>query len=113
MPTITDRARRAGVPVAGMLLALAVWFAGMAALALAVDPPAVVMFGPERSLETALAATETPILSVGPGFVALRAGRPGFVRRLYRAGAWFVWPVMKAGCLPENGRSRVAATVTR
>jgi hypothetical protein len=76
----------------------------MAGLALVVDPPAVVMFGPERNLQAALAATDTPLLSVGSGFVALRGGEPGLVHRLYAAGAWFVWPIVKAGCLPENGR---------
>jgi hypothetical protein len=113
MPTIIDCVQRTRVPLAGMLIALAVWFAGMAVLALAIDPPAVVVFGPERNLESAIAATDTPLLSVGPGFVAIRAGQPGLVRRLYGAGAWFVWPVMKAGCLPENGRSRMAGLASR
>ena len=108
MPMIIDRAfidrptidRRGAfpVPIAGIAVALAVWFGGMAGLALAVDPPAVVVFGPERNLLAAVRATDALLLSAGPGFVTARADRPGFVRKLYAGGAWFVWPIVKGGC---------------
>lgn len=102
MPTITDRRRSFRLPPAGIAVALAVWFGGMAGLALIADPAAVVAFGPEPNLFRAIAATDTSVLSVGTGFVAVRTDRPGTVRRLYANGAWFVWPVITAGCVPKR-----------
>lgn len=110
MPTITEPAivvpRRRRLPLAGLAVALAAWFGGMGALALALDPPAVIAFGPERGLLAAVAAADTALLSVGAGFVTARTDRPGTVRRLYAGGAWFVWPVLKAGCFPEKAPNR-------
>ena len=74
-PTI-DRRRALPVPIAGIAVALAVWFGGMAGLALAVDPPAVVVFGPERNLLAAVRATDALLLSAGPGFVTARGCPP-------------------------------------
>lgn len=113
MLTITDAAHKFRLPIAGILFALAAWFGGMAVLALAVDPPAVIAFGPERGLFAAVETADTALLSVGTGFVTARADRPGTVRRLYAGGAWFVWPVLKAGCFPEKAPSRRQAAPVR
>ena len=77
---------------------LALWFGGMAALALIIEPRAVVAFGRTPALYDAVAAAGADFLGAGRGFVTARAEAPGLVRRLYAGGAWFVWPVIGAGC---------------
>lgn len=104
--TIIDCRNRLRIPVLGIFLVLFAWFGGMAALALAINPPAVVVFGPERSLLSAVLAADASLLSLGPGFVIVRADRSGFVRQLYAGGAWFVWPIVKTGCFPERRRAK-------
>src|SRR5205807_8396246 len=44
MPMITERLKRLRLPLGGMAAALFVWFAGMAAVAYAFDPAAVIVF---------------------------------------------------------------------
>ena len=78
--------------------ALAVWFLGMAALALVVEPGAVVAFGRAPQLYGAVVQADAELLGAGNGFVTARAEAPGLARRLYAGGAWFVWPVIGAGC---------------
>jgi len=80
------------------LATLAAWFIGMAALAAVIDPAAIVAFGDRTRLLEAIAAGDGTFLSAGSGFVTARPGGAGGVRRLYAAGAWFVWPVIGAGC---------------
>ena len=77
---------------------LALWFGGMAALALIIEPRAVVAFGRAPALYDAVAAADAELLGAGRGFVTARAQTPGLARRLYAGGAWFVWPVIGAGC---------------
>ncbi|WP_246731495.1 hypothetical protein [Methylocapsa sp. S129] len=86
--------------IVGLGVALLVWFGGMAALALLVEPPAVVVFGPTASLIAAVDAGDASILSMGKGFVTAKANGVGLVRRLYAGGAWFVWPALQATCRP-------------
>ena len=93
----TKAARFAGAALA----ALSVWFGGVAAAAAVFDAASVVVFGP-RAMEAALAAGAT-LEDARPGFVRVGAEEPGLVKRLYKAGAWFVWPAIGGGCL---GRSR-------
>jgi hypothetical protein len=83
----------------GMGLALLAWFGGMAALALVVDPPGAIAFGPSASLGRAVSATDAALLETGTGFVLLRDEAPGLPARLYANGAWFVWPALPKGCL--------------
>jgi hypothetical protein len=85
-------------PLKGLLLALAFWFVGMAALACIVDPAFVIVFGADRAPARAVAASRALLVSAGPGFVTARSDEPGYVRRLYANGAWFVWPALRAGC---------------
>lgn len=101
MPTITDR----GVPVGGMLLALGVWFAGMSAAALVVQPGTIVAFGPPDRLVAAAARVEGSLIGATRLSVTLRPGRAGAVVRLYREGAWLVWPSFDTGCIPRGGQS--------
>ena len=94
--TIDRASVRSAVGATG--LALFVWFGGMAALALVVEPDAVVAFGRAPDLIRATVAADASLVAAGPGFVTLRRQRPGWVRRLYAGGAWFVWPVVTRGC---------------
>jgi hypothetical protein len=79
---------------------LSVWFLGMAVLALAVDPQAVVAFGPQRSLLAAVDHADASLISMGRWFTVARSERSGIARKLYAGGAWFVWPAIAGTCVP-------------
>lgn len=98
MPTITDRR----LPLGGMLAALAVWFAGMSAGALVVQPATIVAFGPPDQLAAAVAGTDGSLVAATRTSVTLRPGRDGTVAQLYRAGAWLVWPSFDTGCISRS-----------
>jgi hypothetical protein len=98
MSTITETgivARK--VPIRGVLLVAAIWFAGMGVAAIGVQPDSVVGFGPPATMISAVAASDGYLLDAGRFYVAARTG-PSTVRRLYAAGAWFVWPAIGRGC---------------
>jgi hypothetical protein len=95
---ITEPRREAKRVLAGAVAAMFVWFGGMAALALVVQPSAVIVFGPSANLAAAIEAADASILSVGQGFVTAKGDRAGFTKRLYAGGAWFVWPALPAFC---------------
>jgi hypothetical protein len=102
-PTIISRGYEARRLIAGLGAALALWFGGMAVLALLIEPSAVVAFGPRANLVAAVNAADAYVLSAGQGFVTAKADRAGLVSRLYAGGAWFVWPSLEAMC---RGRKR-------
>jgi len=85
------------VPIRGLLAILAIWFAGMAVAAIAVQPDAVVAFGSPAEMSAAVAGSDGYLLTSGRFHVAARTG-PSTVRNLYAAGAWFVWPAIGKGC---------------
>ena len=101
MPTTTEgqTRRRISFPVRDFAAALFLWFGGIALLSVVADPPTVVVFGPQTYALAAAERAGTPLLSAGAGFVIVRGSRPGTVRALYAAGAWFVWPVIRGGCM--------------
>ncbi len=80
----------------GMAIALAAWFGGVALATLVGDPQAVVVFGPDADRVVANAGAWP--LSASTNFVSARLGEASSVRALYANGAWFVWPVFRAGC---------------
>ena len=96
-PTTIERATFR-LPLKGLAVALLAWFCGMAALACMIDPPAVVVFGPQTATLRAATRSDALLVSAGTGFLSLRSDSHGYVRRLYANGAWFVWPVFRAGC---------------
>ena len=98
MSTITETAIGARkIPVLGLLLVAAIWFAGMGIAAIAVRPDSVVGFGPLATMISAVAASDGYLLDAGRFYVSARTG-PSTVRSLYAAGAWFVWPAIGRGC---------------
>ena len=98
MSTITETAIVARkVPMRGLLLVAAIWFAGMGVAAIAVQPDSVVGFGPPATMISAVVASDGYLLNAGRFYVAARTG-PSTVRSLYAAGAWFVWPAIGRGC---------------
>ena len=111
MPMTIERAaaRRQGWGlrfwVSAVAVTLILWFGGLAALALAIDPIEVVAFGRAGDLIRAAVAADADIVRAGPGFLVLRANTSGWVRRLYAGGAGFVWPLTTVGCRSE-ARSR-------
>lgn len=79
--------------------ALGLWLGGLGLVTLLVEPaPVVVVLAPGDGALRAAAASGVDLLDGGPGRLAVRATRPGFVRDLYRNGAWLVWPLPGAGC---------------
>jgi hypothetical protein len=98
MSTITETGIGARqVPIRGLLLVAAIWFAGMGVAAMAVRPDSVVGFGPPATMISAVVASDGYLLNAGRFYVAARTG-PSTVRSLYAAGAWFVWPAIGRGC---------------
>ena len=53
------------VPVRGLLLVAAIWFAGMGVAAIAVQPDSVVGFGPPATMISAVAASDGYLLDAG------------------------------------------------
>lgn len=76
---------------------LSIWFAGMACLAIAVRPDAVVAFGSPAAMTLAVAGSDGYLVGAGQFYVAAKTG-PNTVRNLYSAGAWLVRPVIGKGC---------------
>jgi hypothetical protein len=88
------------LPLAGAAAALSIWFSGMALLAVVVDPPAVVVFGPRQTLLEAVDHADASLISMGRWFAVARSKQSGIARKLYAGGAWFVWPAIAGTCLP-------------
>jgi len=104
---ITERRRRLRLPLGGMAAALFVWFAGMAVVAYAFDPAAVIVFAPGASAApSVIALADGQLLRSGFGFATGTSDRAGFVRRLYAQGAWFVWPSLTRGCFAADRFTR-------
>jgi hypothetical protein len=91
----TSEARRIMI---GASVTLAIWFGGMSMLALAVEPDAVIAFGPSSAVFRVVESADASILSIGRGFVIARADAPGLSRKFYAGGAWFVWPAIAGSC---------------
>jgi hypothetical protein len=99
MPTTTEAGYRTRkVPVLGLFIVAAVWFAGMGIAAITVRPDAVVGFGSPARMTAAVGGSGGFLLDAGRFYVAARTG-PATVRSLYAAGAWFVWPIIGKGCV--------------
>ena len=98
MPMTIDISLEARRIIAGAIAALLLWFGGMAALVLVIEPPAVTAVGPSAKLLAAAAGANASLLAIGRGFVTARADQAGLARRLYTSGAWFVWPALPASC---------------
>ena len=94
MPTIIRN-----VPIGGMLAALAIWFTGMTAAVFVVPPQTIVAFGAPKQLIQAAAEADASIVGATGRTLTLRPGASDTVQRLYRGGAWLVWPALKAGCI--------------
>ena len=103
-PSTISFGRDARRLVAGLALALAAWFGGMAALVFFIEPPALIAFGPRTQLTAAIVDADASVLAMGQGFITARADAPGLARRLYAGGAWFVWPALSPSC-----RRRIAS----
>jgi hypothetical protein len=94
-----SRSRSAARMTAAAFGVLAVWFLGLAGVTAALEPEdTVIVFGPERRLFAALAASDVLLVSNGPGYLRLRGRSSGFVVSLYGNGAWLVLPGTAVGC---------------
>lgn len=81
-------------------LALFAWFSGLALLTLIIEPTAaVIVLGPGKRAVEAASIADMQLLDAHRAFIHARSDQPGFVRKLYRAGAWLVWPAPdRSGC---------------
>jgi len=95
---IIDRGRETRRIALGALVALSLWFGGMAVLALIVDPVAVIAFGPADRISQAVVSADASVVAMGRGFIVVRAEASGLPRRLYAGGAWLVWPALTPSC---------------
>lgn len=110
MPMITEgvltRRVRWLAGKAGLLaLTLAVWFGGMAAATVLWEPSETVVFGSQTDVLLGEIPADVRIVSAGAGFVVLHGERKGWVRDLYRHGAWLVWPASGTGCGSRETRT--------
>ena len=80
---------------------LLAWFAGLAAItAAAASSGTVMVYVPAGSEEAVLDSADAAIVAAAGPFLQLRSDRDGFVRALYKSGAWLVLPVpRKGGCM--------------
>lgn len=93
------RLRRGYRFTAALVAVAAIWFAGILVLTLATEPvPAVLVFGPPQRTLAALDGSQMTVLGKGRGFLVVGGDKPGFVRALYRGGAWLVFPAFNGGC---------------
>lgn len=86
------------LPIAGCALSL--WLLGVALATWWFEPTRdVVVFAPARqtSLKT-LSSGDARIVDIPRLGVVARGLQPGFVARLYGAGAWLVLPARAGGC---------------
>lgn len=75
------------------------WIAVMAVIMFfaEVTPAAIALGQPDGILSRA--SDDTRLLRSGEYALVVRSGEPGYVRRLYDAGAWLVLPSLRNGCL--------------
>jgi hypothetical protein len=107
---------RAGLGFHAMaaIAVLALWFGGLALVALLAEPTAtVIVIAPAATALHAALASDGDLLDAGSGFTIMRSARRGFVRDLYANGAWLVWPAIEGGCLSSAARSVAARTRER
>jgi hypothetical protein len=93
---------------------LVIWMvvAGLAALT---EPTSTVtVFGPQAKLIQAVQSSDVELLNAGRGFLIVHGRTAGFVRALYSAGAWAVFPGGIGACasadLSDRTRSRAGGT---
>lgn len=83
-----------------------VWMVLAALAALAEPTDRVTAFGPQANLMQAIGASDVRILNAGRGFVIVQGRTAGFVTRLYRAGAWVVFPGGLGACGASDPSAR-------
>ena len=85
--------------VATLFTVLLVWFAGLAIVAVTLEPTAdVIVFAPPGTIGAVFSRASVAIVDVPGGFLRARGIEPGFVRALYAGGAWLVLPATFGGC---------------
>jgi hypothetical protein len=98
--TIENRWPRDVMQFAGAAaFVLLVWFSAVAVLTRFAEPSSSVMvFGPIENTLKALGQSEMTLVAGGTGFLVVQGDQPGFVKTLYRQGAWLVMPSIVDGC---------------
>jgi hypothetical protein len=97
----TEREGRAGAysALAAAFVALGVWFGGVITATAAIEPTRDVFVLAAPAVLDRLHGIDASIVDASGSFVRLRGDGPGFVARLYGAGAWLVLPAGAGGCL--------------
>ncbi|MGI9406412.1 MAG: hypothetical protein ACR2O4_08580 [Hyphomicrobiaceae bacterium] len=75
------------------------WFAAMAASMLMVERPAAALVIFPNAWSRAALPADIRLIRGGNHTLILTSSKAGYVRRLYKAGAWLVLPSLKNGCL--------------
>jgi hypothetical protein len=104
MPMTTDGPGNLVRWAIGVAAAMSVWLVGVIVCTVAIEPTRTVMIiGPDRkSLVSVVERFGDIALVDGSDRSMIVSGSPGFVRRLYTAGAWLVLPVRASGCAPAR-----------
>jgi hypothetical protein len=79
-------------------LALVVWFAGLAVITPLTEPTRDVLVFAPPDMIARLPGTGAALMDGGRGWTRVRGMEPGFVQRLYGAGALLVFPAFEGGC---------------
>jgi hypothetical protein len=94
-----DRGGQAVSVWGAALAALGLWFGGVIAATAAIEPTRDVFVLAGPAVLDRLHAIDASIVDTSGAFTRLRGDGPGFVGRLYGAGAWLVLPAGAGGCL--------------
>lgn len=103
---ITERPVRVRTPawLGAAGFAATLWIGAISASALVTAPPGAIVFAPD-AVSVAARLPDIRLDAVRPFRVAVRSDETALARRLYRAGAWLVWPSWaRSGCRPETLR---------
>ncbi len=111
MSTTTDAGTAAPVrPLRVAALALVAWFIAVLAGTVVLEPTVdviVLASGRDHALAVVAAAGPARLVDLPQVGVRVRGDHAGFVRDLYRQGAWLVLPARVGGC---TGRPRPVST---
>jgi hypothetical protein len=87
--------------IGSALAALVLWFAGLAAITVIAEPTrAVVVWAPDHTtMIGAIGGADVAMLDGSERLLSVTGSTPGFVAKLYAAGAWLVLPSRASGCV--------------
>ncbi len=94
--TISSKAR---LFFSSCFLIVTIWFILLVWLTYEFEPvPEAVIIGPNSALVSAIENSDVKVTGGSAPYMSVIGEKPGFVRELYRNGAWLVLPGSVSGC---------------